>query len=401
MSGGDPGPGDAREPAPPAIERFLGTPTRDLPEWRWLWDGDRRFPIRSHRGVVGRLIVAAKRLLRPFVVSPQADLWERQRVYNLVLLEYLQRAEETRHVVLDIHEHRLNHLEAVWAEGLHEVMSHNDALFARADQKLDFLRRESRETWARFSAVVAAVEKGGAGAAARGREEQDYLELEKRFRGTQEDIAGRIRPYLRFLAGKGEVLDLGCGRGEALAILGEEGIAARGVDLSESMVEECLRKGLRAARANLFDALATAAPESLGGIVSFHVIEHLDPADVDRLVRLAWRALAPGGVLVLETPNPLSLVVAARNFWVDPTHRRPVHPDTLRMIYDLAGFDPVERIDLRPFTAEQRLPEIDLEQLPAEQRDLAHRVNEVRDRLDEMIWGHQDYALVGTRPPRG
>ncbi len=401
MEDGGAGQGDARQPASPSIERFLGVPTREIPEWRWLWDGDRQFPIRSHRGFLGRLIIAAKRLLRPFVVGPQADLWERQRVFNLVLLEYLQRGEDVRHVVFDIHEHRLNHLEAVWAEGLHEVMAHNDALFARADQKLDYLRRQSREVWARFSAVVAAAERGGPEAAVRGRAEQDYVELEKRFRGTEADIAGRIRPYLKFLEGKGEVLDLGCGRGEALEILGERGIAARGVDLSESMIEECRRKGLRAERRNLFDALEAAPEAQLGGIVSFHVIEHLDPADVDRLVRLASRALAPGGVLVLETPNPLSLVVAARNFWVDPTHRRPVHPDTLRMIFDLAGFDPVERIDLRPFAPEQRLPEIDLQQLPSEQRDLAHRVNEIRDRLDELVWGYQDYALVGTRAPRG
>ena len=68
-------------------------------------------------------------------------------------------------------------------------------------------------------------------------------------------------------------------------------------------------------------------------------------------MRLAWRALRPGGVLILETPNPLSLVVAARNFWLDPTHRRPVHPESLELSFELAGFEPVERVDLRPFPA--------------------------------------------------
>ncbi|GMU67623.1 MAG: hypothetical protein AMXMBFR36_38970 [Acidobacteriota bacterium] len=402
MPAGEPGSERERLPSGPAIERFLGEPTRDIGDWRWLWDGNQRFPIRSHRGVLGRLIVGIKKLMRPFVAAPQADLWERQRVFNLVLLEYLQRGEDTRKIVTDVHEHRINHLEAVWRDGLVEVMAHNDALFARADQKLDFLRRESRETWARFASVVAAVEQGGAAAAPRARTEQDYLELERRFRGTEADIAGRIRPYLRFLDGaRGEVLDLGCGRGEALAILGEHGIPARGVDLSESMVEECRRKGLRAEVADLFTALAAVPEASLGGVVSFHVIEHLDPADVDRLVRMARRALVPGGVLVLETPNPLSLVVAARNFWIDPTHRRPIHPETLRMMFDVAGFDPVERIDLRPFPSEHRLPEIDLDEIDPGQRDLAHRANELRDRLDDLLFGCQDYALVGTRSVRG
>jgi O-antigen chain-terminating methyltransferase len=103
-------------------------------------------------------------------------------------------------------------------------------------------------------------------------------------------------------------------------------------------------------------------------------------------------------VLLLETPNPLSVLVAARNFWLDPTHRRPVHPESLRLSFELAGFDPVERVDLRPFPAEERLPEVQLDGLPDDLRALAHRVNELRDRLDDLLFGHQDYALIGTRP---
>lgn len=385
-------------PTPPDLERFLGEPTRELADWRWLWDADRPFPIRSHRGVFGRLVVAAKRLLRPIVRAPQADLWERQRVFNLILIEQLQRAEDVRRRVFDVHEHRLNHLEAVWREGLSEVMAHNDALFARADQKLDHVRRQARDVWARLGAAVAVAESGGPVAVGRAREEQDYLALERRFRGTEEEIAQRIGAFLPRLEGRGAVLDLGCGRGEALSLLGARGIRARGVDASESMVEECRTKGLEAVTGDLFDVLAGVEPGSLGGVVSFHVIEHLPPAAVDRLVRLAWRALSPRGVLILETPNPLSIVVAARNFWLDPTHRRPVHPETLRLIYELAGFDPIERVELRPFAAADRLPEIDLDGLGPEPRALAHRVNELRDRLDDLLFGHQDYALIGTRP---
>lgn len=401
MSAGEPGETRAAGPAEPELGRFLGEPTRDLEDWRWLWAGDRRFPITSHRGPLGRLIVAAKRLLRPFVAAPQADLWERQRVFNLILLEHLRRAEDVRARVMDVHEHRLNHLEAVWREGLAEVMAHNDALFARVDQKLDHVRRESRAVWARLASAVAAAEGGGPAALERVREEQDYLELERRFRGTEEEIADRLRPYLPWLEGRGEILDLGCGRGEALAVLAERGVPARGVDASASMVDECRRKGLRAEVGDLFDALASVPEGTLGGVVSFHVIEHLPSPAIERLVRLAWRALAPGGVLVLETPNPLSLVVAARNFWIDPTHRRPVHPDTLRLLFQVAGFEPVERLDLRPFPAEQRLPELPLDGLAPELRPLAHSVNELRDRIDDLLWGCQDYALIGTRPARG
>jgi len=382
----------------PTVEKFLGDPTRDLADWRWLWEGDREFPLRSHRGVFGRILVALKRLLRPVVRAPLGDLWDRQRVFNLVLLEYLARGEEVRKLATEIHEHRLNHLEAVYRDGLAEVMQHNDALFTRVDQKLDFLRRETRLIWARLASTLAQAEQGGLPAAIKAREEHVYLELERRFRGTEDEIAERISRYLPLVAGRGEVLDLGCGRGEALALLRAQGIPARGVDLSASMVAECRRKGLAAEEGDLLACLASCPEATLGGVVSFHVIEHLPAEVVDRLVRLAWRALRPGGVLILETPSPLSLVVAARNFWLDPTHLRPVHPEALKLAFEQAGFDPVERIDLRPFPDTQRLPEIRSEAATPELRALIFEVNALRDRIDDLLFGCQDYALVGTKP---
>ena len=77
---------------------------------------------------------------------------------------------------------------------------------------------------------------------------------------------------------------------------------------------------------------------------------------------------------------------------------RPVHPESLRLMYELAGFDPVERLDLRPFPEADRLPEIDLRSLPPEQRVLADQVNRLRDRLDEVLFGFQDFGMVGKRP---
>jgi hypothetical protein len=52
----------------------------------------------------------------------------------------------------------------------------------------------------------------------------------------------------------------------------------------------------------------------------------------------------------------------------------------------------VERIDLRPFPVEQRLPELALDGSADGLRPLAHRSNELRDRIDDLLWGFQDYA---------
>ena len=393
----------------PKLDDFLVEPTRDLTDWQWLWAGDHAFPIRSHRGFWGRLLVACKRLLRPLVKLPQNDLWERQGTFNLILLEHLLRNQDAHAA----YQRRLEYLEALQDEGVRELMRHNDALYARADQKLDRYRREVRDLLGSLGAALARVEQDGLSGGPSGAEtlsrahtEHAYLELERRWRGTEEEIRERIAVYLPHLAripAGSAVLDLGCGRGEALALFRDHGLTARGVDASERMVELCRERGLTAVAGDLFATLAAEAEGSLGAVVSFHVIEHLPPAALDRLVRLAWRALRPGGLLILETPNPLSLLVAARNFWLDPTHQRPVHPESLKLSYELAGFDPVERLDLRPFPARERLPEIDLSQVPTEQRDLADRVNRLRDRLDDLLFGEQDYGLVGTKrnePPR-
>ncbi len=394
----------------PSIDDFLGRPTRDLEDWTWLWAGDHPFPIESHRGFVGRLLVGVKKLLRPLVKAPQADLWDRQRVFNQVLLGYLRDLEARRH------DERIGHLENFVPRALRDLLRHNDALFARVDQRLDRHRREAQDLLRALGGALAKVEAetkaqvpGEASAApgpetrklARIWDEQAYLAFERRFRGSEEEIHERLRVHaesLRSVAGLGPVLDLGCGRGEALAVLSAAGLAARGIDSSAEMVARCRERGLDAEVGDLVAALAEVEEGTLGGVVSFHVVEHLPAADLDRMVRLAFRALAPGGMLILETPNPLSVLVAARGFWRDPTHQRPIHPETLELMARQAGFEPVERVGLQPFPEAERLPEIDLSQVPEEQRQLADRVNRLRDRLDEILYGDQDYAIVATRP---
>src|SRR6185295_10644726 len=119
--------------------------------------GDHAFPIRSHRGLAGKLLVGLKRLLRPLVRLPLNDLWERQRTFNLILIERLARMQEVEYDV----RRRLDFLEALNAEGVRELMAHNDALFARVDQKLDRTRREARDLLGSLGAALAAL-KGAA-----------------------------------------------------------------------------------------------------------------------------------------------------------------------------------------------------------------------------------------------
>ena len=418
------------EPGPNIEDFWVGEPTRSLPDWRWLWEGDRPFPIRSHRGWFGRIVVRLKRWLRPLVKAPLNDLWDRQRFFNLVLLAHLEELhaavgdlgkdlqrdrQELLHDLREVRDdllrdvlnnhRRLTHVEAFKRQGFEDVMRHTDALYSLVDQKMERYRRESRRLWSRLGALLAVVEAAsvddgadeGAGLA-RSWGEQAYVELEERFRGTSEDISERASRYLSYLTGRGEILDLGCGRGELLAILRDHDLVARGIDSSGEMVRRCEERGLQAEEGDLLEVLAETPEASLGGVVSLHVIEHLPAASIGRLVRLAWRSLKAGGVLILETPSPLSLTVAARNFWLDPTHHRPVHPEMLEWLFESAGFESVERLELRPFAADERLPEVDSTGLPPELQSFAYEVNRLRDRLDGLLFGCQDYAVVGSKP---
>ena len=363
------------------------------------------------------MLVAFKRLLRPFVSLPQSDLWERQRVFNLILLdsfkhhlqewrdhqERVERLFEKRMGELEQRtsdlEHRTRHLENFLRQGLDEVMRHDDALFGRVDRKLDRYRRETDELTGLLRAALAEdgeVEERFRAADA----DVSYLAFEDRFRGARENIRDRVRVYLPRLREAAPVLDLGCGRGEALDLLQAEGIECRGIDASAAMVRHCREQGLAAEQGDVLTALAATEPKSLGGVVSLHVIEHLAPEQIDRLVQLSFAALRPGGLLVLETPNPLSVAVTARSFWLDPTHKRPVHPEALTACCEQAGFTGIERLDLRPYPEEERLPEIPLDGLDGQNRELADRLNRFRDELDDFLFGYRDYALIGVRPER-
>lgn len=401
---GEAGEADRGRPAP-RIEDFLAEPTRDLEAWRWLWTGDHRFPVRSHRGLMGRVLVLFKRALRPLVQVPQNDLWERQRVFNLILLErVVGLAATTRHL-----EDRVGHVERIVQQGLDEVIRHHDALYARLDAKVDAHRADAREllAWAR-SALLAADGAPGAPAGAerpvatapvlaRAFAERGYVEFERRYRGTEAEIAERVAAYLPHLRDRSPLLDLGCGRGEALALLSERGVGAIGVDESPEMVRRCRAAGHTAEIGDAVSFLEARAASSLDAVVSFHVVEHLPAAAIERLIRLAWRVLEPGGLLLMETPNALSIAMAASHFWRDPTHRRPLHPDALRLSCEQAGFESVEIRWLHPFPASERLPEIDLDGLDQALLALAHRVNELRDRLDAALYGYQDYAVIAIK----
>jgi len=171
-----------------------------------------------------------------------------------------------------------------------------------------------------------------------------YRAFEDRYRGSREIIKDRLRAYARFtepllqLARPPAALDLGCGRGEWLELLGESGFDAAGVDLDEGMLAACRERGLAASHGDALAALRARPDASLALVSAFHLVEHLPFELVQELIAEALRVLQPGGLLIMETPNPENLTVGATSFYLDPSHLHPLPPGLLSFAAEHAGF---------------------------------------------------------------
>ncbi len=221
-----------------------------------------------------------------------------------------------------------------------------------------------------------------------------YQRFEAAQRGSEQDVQARMQWCLDLLApletSPGHyILDLGCGRGELLALLEGAGRHARGVDLNKVAVAAARARGLQAACKDMFAALAQTPSEALAAVTAFHLIEHFDYAAITRLLAEVLRVLRPGGLFICETPNALNLRVAASEFYQDPTHVRPVHPALLQHAAHAAGFTSVELRFLHPFPPDEQL-----------QHDLKGAGDAVRanfDTLNTLIFGNRDCACIARK----
>lgn len=216
-----------------------------------------------------------------------------------------------------------------------------------------------------------------------------YLDFEAQFRGSRAEIKQRQQVYLtyfdRLLAQPVDqrklFVDVGCGRGEWLELLSEQGIPAIGIDSNASMVDACLQKGYAAKVADGIAFLQQQEKSSLAGVSGFHIIEHLPFEKLIALFDAAYDALSDDGILIFETPNPENLIIGACNFYYDPTHLKPIVPDVAQFIAKQRGFRHVEIKRLHPFPDDY--------QMTGE--------SQLAQTLNKFLFSAQDYAVIARK----
>jgi SAM-dependent methyltransferase len=261
-----------------------------------------------------------------------------------------------------------------------------------ADERQQLLRREVLENAQRLVRLLDEVRahQGAPQETARAFAQEDierldplYAALECDVHGTRGEAQKRSEVYLPLMPRDAPVLDIGCGRGEWLELLGREGIAARGVDSNRLMVAECRERHLEAEQGEALDYLARVPDGSLGAVTALRVVEQLSFRYLVHLLDEVARVLRPGGTAIFETPNPDNLLVACRDFYKDPGRRHPIPSETLRFLVEARGLTPVQVLFLNAPDDAGHVPEDD--------------GNIVARRFNRYFYGPRDYAVVASR----
>lgn len=215
-----------------------------------------------------------------------------------------------------------------------------------------------------------------------------YLEFEDKFRGSEEEIQKRQQTYVKLFRDKSvnkelPIIDLGCGRGEFLEILSNNGYRPVGVDLNESMVVRASKKGYEAVQTDAIAYLSELKAGSVGAISGFHLAEHIPFGAVLELLAEAYRCLAKGGVLLLETPNPENVYVGACSFHYDPSHLKPLPPAVMEFTAKFKGFEHAEILRLHPELTTQEI------ESASKNKNIQHSLSR--------LFGARDYALVAIK----
>jgi SAM-dependent methyltransferase len=376
--------------------------------WDILPDG----PPPVDRSIKGRLRGFVWRLLGPPL--------ETQRRFNAALIDHINRnvaahqeAQQAIEAVLDVARREFEALvrfESLLIQYLQTITIYVDSKdrsagghelrdrIALAEQRVLALKRDMEGLLVRAGRAVPASDTGPAPPSAPAGAFSDnvgsltYVGFEDRFRGSQDEIRSRLADYVPLLSSGSDVVDVGCGRGELLELLRQNGVRARGVDANDGMVQLCRARGLDVEPGDAVGFLERQADASIGGLAAIQVVEHFDPAYLMRFLETAYHKMREGAPMVLETINPACWMAFFETYIRDVTHRQPLHPETLRYLVQASGFTSVDVHFRSPVRDSDRL-----DRVSGADDAIARVVNDHAEKLNARLFSSMDYAIVGRR----
>ena len=384
------------------------------------WDiRNRNFAISSHRPVVGRVLVKGRQAVNGEICRYVDPIVSRQIEFNSsvvnILNEMTRRTDElkiskedAKDVIKDVKPILDGEIEALRDETERKLKEQFDQVKAVADAMLDQVKAvvdamneevESRAWLAGLLEKRINSSRANLNASNTAREDDqgiNYFVFEERFRGSRLDIKQRQLAFLQFFERCRAVLDIGCGRGEFLELMQEHGIGARGVDVDKDMVSYCKSKGFQVEDIDAVTYLEGIEDKSLDGIFIDQVVEHLEPDYLIKMLSLCYQKLIYGGYILAETVNPLSFFSSV-NFYIDMSHKKPIHPETLKFLLGSSGFREIETRFFSPVPDDIRLKKIDAEGASEKDRKRIEVYNHNIDMLNTILYGAQDYAAIGKK----
>jgi SAM-dependent methyltransferase len=215
-----------------------------------------------------------------------------------------------------------------------------------------------------------------------------YVFLEDNLRGSREEIKNRLKVYLPILkkanvgSTNSPILDIGCGRGEWLELLKEQNFDATGIDVNKIMVKICKDLKLNVFEEEGVDYLKNIKDCSMGAITGFHLIEHYEFDFLIELFRESFRVLSPGGIVIFETPDPDNVLVGSCNFYLDPTHKKPLPSLLVKLLLEAIGFGSINIMNLHP-------------------NKVLSKIEDGNSTNSKIIYDHffgaQDYGIIGYK----